>query len=263
MRVLCFNSLVAAGHVGGRAHLFLLERAGFDVVLLPTVLFSNHPAHGGFAGEAVETDRLAGLLEAQHRHGLLDPLDAVVTGYMGRAETARLAARAWAERREGERRPQLICDPVLGDNGALYVPEEVARAIADDLVPCADLLTPNRFEALWLTGATTVEAALASLPAPTVVISSAREATDEIVTLYRDGDEDGEIVTRRHPAAPHGTGDALSALLAIALLRGDTLAGALAAALAILERLIAADPTAMELNLPALAARLDAAPDGG
>ena len=40
-----------------------------------------------------------------------------------------------------------LCDPVLGDNGKLYVAKEAVEFYRDHLVPCADVITPNQFEA--------------------------------------------------------------------------------------------------------------------
>jgi pyridoxine kinase len=39
-----------------------------------------------------------------------------------------------------------VCDPVLGDEGRLYVAKELVRLISDNLVPLADIMTPNQYE---------------------------------------------------------------------------------------------------------------------
>ena len=44
-----------------------------------------------------------------------------------------------------------VCDPVLGDNGALYTPEGLAAIYREELLPQATVLTPNAFEAELLT----------------------------------------------------------------------------------------------------------------
>ena len=41
----------------------------------------------------------------------------------------------------------LVCDPVMGDNGHLYVPKELLYIYRDKLIPLADIVTPNQFEA--------------------------------------------------------------------------------------------------------------------
>lgn len=46
----------------------------------------------------------------------------------------------------------LVCDPVLGDNGHLYVPESFVGIYRDELLPLAHISTPNQFEAELLSG---------------------------------------------------------------------------------------------------------------
>lgn len=45
-----------------------------------------------------------------------------------------------------------VLDPVLGDNGRFYVPEELLTTYLDHLVPLATVFTPNQFEAEVLSG---------------------------------------------------------------------------------------------------------------
>lgn len=40
----------------------------------------------------------------------------------------------------------------MGDNGRMYVPEDILPVYRDILVPLADILTPNQYEAEILTG---------------------------------------------------------------------------------------------------------------
>ena len=40
-----------------------------------------------------------------------------------------------------------VCDPVMGDNGEMYVPKELLEVYRDNIVPLADIITPNQFEA--------------------------------------------------------------------------------------------------------------------
>lgn len=43
-------------------------------------------------------------------------------------------------------------DPVLGDNGKLYLPMEMISLYKQHLIPLAELITPNQFEAELLSG---------------------------------------------------------------------------------------------------------------
>ncbi|CAB1346958.1 unnamed protein product, partial [Coregonus sp. 'balchen'] len=45
-----------------------------------------------------------------------------------------------------------VCDPVMGDQGSMYVPENILPVYRDQVVAVADILTPNQFEAELLTG---------------------------------------------------------------------------------------------------------------
>lgn len=47
-----------------------------------------------------------------------------------------------------------VCDPVLGDEGKLYVKEDLIQAYKSEIMPLVTLLTPNQFEAELLTGVT-------------------------------------------------------------------------------------------------------------
>lgn len=48
-----------------------------------------------------------------------------------------------------EKNPNLkyICDPVLGDNGKFYVPEDLVEPFKTLILPKAYMITPNQFEA--------------------------------------------------------------------------------------------------------------------
>ncbi|KNC82912.1 hypothetical protein SARC_04806 [Sphaeroforma arctica JP610] len=51
--------------------------------------------------------------------------------------------------------PQLraVCDTVMGDDGVgLYVPKELVPIYKNEVIPVADILTPNAYEAGQLTG---------------------------------------------------------------------------------------------------------------
>jgi pyridoxine kinase len=50
--------------------------------------------------------------------------------------------------------PDLVyfCDPVMGDNGKLYVPESLVDIYREQVLPVATVVTPNQFECELLTG---------------------------------------------------------------------------------------------------------------
>jgi pyridoxine kinase len=44
-----------------------------------------------------------------------------------------------------------VCDPVLGDNGKLYTKPELVDIFVEEVIPLADIVTPNQFELELLT----------------------------------------------------------------------------------------------------------------
>jgi pyridoxine kinase len=43
-----------------------------------------------------------------------------------------------------------VCDPVMGDNGKMYVPDELADVFRKQIVKLATIMTPNQYEAEYL-----------------------------------------------------------------------------------------------------------------
>ena len=150
--VLSISSQVVYGHVGNSASAFALRRLGVHVLPVPTIVLTSHPGISPHAIQRIAPDKLDEMLGALAANGWLDRLDAVQTGYLPSAAHVAVAAK-WARRLRGEG-ALYVCDPIIGDAPAgLYVPEESARAIAEELLPLADVATPNRFELGWFAGA--------------------------------------------------------------------------------------------------------------
>lgn len=160
----------------------------------------------------------------------LPPL-AVKTGLLGSAEQARALAR-WL-RGERSRRPvALVIDPVArASTGVRFADDALRRALMEELLPLADVVTPNRAEAGWLLGA-----ALSDDPA---VLRRAAEALRDAgasAVLLTGGDADEAGVSRDlmlspqaqgwlvSPRAPtlhtHGSGCSFAAGIAAALALG-------------------------------------------
>lgn len=243
--VLSINSHVVAGRVGNGAALPAFAALGIEAWALPTVIYSNTPGPGGFTGESVDTGVLGAILDRFEADGSVRRLDAIHIGYVREADQARRLARFVMAARRQRSDLFVSLDPVLGDEGRLYTPEAAAEAIKRELVPIADLVTPNLFELSWLTGrkAWSLPEALAAaraLKVPRVLITSAPAAATRAATLFADGGAAHLVETPRAKAAPHGTGDALAALVLGRLLRGEAPAQALALAVASIFDLIAA-----------------------
>lgn len=224
--VLVISSQVARGAVGARGAVFALERLGLTVWLVPTVWLPWHPGHGRAGRIVPESQAFAAGLAELAECEAAGEVATVLTGYFAEAAQVEAAAALVERLRLVTPGLRLVVDPVIGDGHALYVPEPVAAAVRDRLLPLADIATPNLFEAGWLSGlpvGSTAEtlAAARSLGLPSVVVTSAPAMmTRSIATLLVTADAAVQI---EHPAidgAPHGTGDLLAALVAARLTQG-------------------------------------------
>lgn len=254
--ILCLSSQVARGYVGGNTARIALERMGHECWLLPTVILSNHPGHIRFAGEQVPPGRLRAMVEALEANGWLGDVDAVMTGYMPGVEHVALAADTVALVKQSNSDLTYLCDPILGDDpGGLYIDEDVASAIRDELIPLSNIATPNRFELEWLSGKSAKRAKTATPqasalgPSSVLVTSLAGEDPKNLVNLLigEKGVSTTSVAKRKN--APHGVGDLMAVLYLGSLLNGVSEADALACATGGVEAALDASKGADELCL--------------
>lgn len=148
--ILSLQSHVAYGSVGNAAAIPALEHLGFPVWAVPTTLLAHHPGHGRWQGDFVSPTLVATLLAGLKDLGKLGSCAALLTGYLGTADTGKAGLDLLAELRTANPDALYLLDPVMGDKGRLYVKAEMPaffiRATWD-----ADILTPNRFELSFLT----------------------------------------------------------------------------------------------------------------
>ena len=220
-RVLVVSSFVADGSVGGRVAAFALERLGFAVTLVPTVLMPHHPGKGPVEPIIPSEAAFAALLEATIRAA---PPAALLTGYFASPVQVTQAEAVIRNLKSKAARAPYICDPILGDEGRLYVGEDVAVAIRDRLIPLADAATPNMFECRFLAGDgpdSDLAASAARLPPPAILVTSAPSLLrGRIGNLLVTGRETLLLEHRAVVNAPKGTGDLLAGLLLARRLEG-------------------------------------------
>lgn len=219
-RILAISSYVSFGSVGLAAIVPALQWLGHEVVPVPSVVLSSHPGYPHFAGDAVPIEQLAAMLDAIERNGWLAETSAVITGYLPTVEHVRIA-RSAVERVLGANAGAIyLCDPVFGDEPeGIYLPEDVATALRDELLPIASITSPNRFELSWLSGLSVddlegARKAAAVLRVPAVLATSVPASDNRLANiLFQSPAGEGLVCyVRRRVSAPHGTGDLLSAM---------------------------------------------------
>ncbi|HTH17317.1 MAG TPA: pyridoxal kinase PdxY [Magnetospirillum sp.] len=231
MKILSLQSSVAYGYVGNSAAMFPLQRLGFEVIAVNTVQFSNHPGYGHWGGTVLEAEHVRAVVDGLEHVGALAECHAVLSGYLGDAATGPAVLEAVARVRAHRPQALFLCDPVMGDDtGGLYVRAGIPEFLSEQLLPAADIVTPNRFELERLSGlpaatlAEAVEAARALLAhGPRVVVATSIADGSGIACLAVTADGAWAVRTPRLPFDPpvSGAGDTLAALLLAHLMRGE------------------------------------------
>ncbi|KAB8621921.1 hypothetical protein FH972_026030 [Carpinus fangiana] len=131
---------------------FVLQALGCDVSAINTVNFSNHTAYKQFKGRRTPAEEIQeiynGLKEADLNH-----FDVMLSGYAASKHAVETIGGIGRDQRlKSSTRPGSffwILDPVMGDQGRLYVSEDIVPAYRT-LIRDADLILPNSFEASQL-----------------------------------------------------------------------------------------------------------------
>jgi len=243
MSILSVSSAVSYGFVGNSAIQPILNAYGRAVWRIDTVLFSNHPGHGSFRGVVRPAPEVADLLAGVRALTGFSRVQAVMTGYLGDPDNGLAVADAVAAAKTANPNALYLLDPILGDDGQRYVRDGVEEAIADHLLPHADIVTPNPFELGCLTGKSTP-------PAGEEIVDWALDRAEELLVrgpglvvvtglTLEEGwvgllavTDDTALLARgpSHPVKVYGAGDGFAALMLAAILEGEALPDALAQA---------------------------------
>ena len=204
---------VGMGFLGNQAVYAVADALGARVIQAQSMFAS---AHGGFTGRSSSVSdpaqfrRDVSFLVSQ-RPGI------IVIGYLPRPQHVDIVATLLREYKG-----VVLVDPVIGDyQKGLFVSEETARGIKEWLVPLAQIITPNRFEAEVLLGSgnrsMSEHAYLNGLfdlgPEAVIVTSFERDPEKHRVKLlFTNGYSYHRISGPFFPAYPaHGVGDVFAA----------------------------------------------------
>ncbi|KAH7529157.1 hypothetical protein FEM48_Zijuj05G0154700 [Ziziphus jujuba var. spinosa] len=146
-----YGRLVTKGYVGNKSAVFPLQLLGYDVDPINSVQFSNHTGYPTFKGQVLNGQQLCDLIEGLEANDLLYYTH-LLTGYIGSVSFLSTVLEVVNKLRSVNPKLIYVCDPVMGDEGKLYVPPELVSVYREKVVPVASMLTPNQFEAEQLTG---------------------------------------------------------------------------------------------------------------
>ncbi|CAL5326054.1 unnamed protein product [Camellia sinensis] len=224
-RVLSIQSHTVQGYVGNKSAVFPLQLLGYDVDPINSVQFSNHTGYPTFKGQVLNGQQLWELIEGLEANDLLFYTH-LLTGYIGSVSFLNTVLEVISKLRSVNPKLTYVCDPVMGDEGKLYVPPELVAVYREKVVPVASMLTPNQFEAEQLTGLRIVseqdglEACniLHAAGPPKVVITSISiDGNLRLIGSHQkekgQSPEQFKIMIPKIPAYFTGTGDLMTALL--------------------------------------------------
>lgn len=244
--VLVLSSHVVRGSVGNRAVAFALETLGHPTWVVPTITLPWHPGHNvaGSATRIIASDpQFSALCEELADAPWRAEIAGVISGFLANAEQASAVAKLVAKLKSENDQLIYLCDPVIGDfpnagerveyggEGRLYVKEEIAAAINDQLLPLADIATPNMFELGWLNLQQSIENQSQLLAAASALVKR-HDIESLLITsvpaLMRSNIgsvlvRDNQAIMSEHkalPNPPNGLGDLASALFLSHCLNG-------------------------------------------
>lgn len=267
MKILSIQSSVAYGHVGNSAAVFPLQRLGHEVWPVLTVHFSNHTGYGAWRGPLLDPADVREVIAGIEDRGVLGTADAVLSGYQGDPAVGAVVLDAVARVKAANPDAVYCCDPVMGDVGrGMFVRPGIPEFMRDEVVPKADIITPNHFELDFLAGTTTTTEAevLAAVDAVRdrgprqVLVTSVRyddpgwEGDEELLEMIAVSDAGAwSVTTPLLPIAPNGGGDITAALYLAHLLDSGSPAVALertaASVFSVLEATLAAGTRELQI----------------
>lgn len=244
-RVLSIQSHVVSGYVGNKSACFPLQTLGFEVDFINSVQFSNHTGYPEFKGQVLNAEELQDLYDGL-KLNRINRYSHVLTGYVGSDSFLNKVADIIQELKRENPSLMYVCDPVMGDDGKLYVPQSQVNIYRDRLIVMADVVTPNQFELELLsekeitTESTVLEAmdVLHKKGIPIVVLTSFRPAeSSKEIYLYGSTKKEGQrtaVKIEIPTIGAHftGTGDLLAACILAWITRTNNLKEALEKAVA-------------------------------
>lgn len=267
--VVSIQSAVAYGHAGNSAAVFPLQRLGVEVWPVNTVNFSNHTGYPTFRGPLLSVQDVRDVVRGVGERGAFEVTDALLCGYLGTAEVGRAILEAAAAIKRANPAALFCADPVMGDEDkGFYASEGIPEFWRDEVVPAADIMTPNLFELRYLTGTDPralddVVAAARALrergPRVVVVTSVVGDGLgeDAMRMLAVDGEAAWVVETPLIDRAFTGSGDLTTAVFLAHWLRGEGLAGALSATASATYSVLEATTAAGSSELRLVAAQQD------
>jgi hydroxymethylpyrimidine kinase/phosphomethylpyrimidine kinase len=131
-------------------------------------------------------------------------------------------------------RVPIVVDPIIkSTTGAILLKKSALRDYKKMMVPLADVITPNKFEAKALSGISNTKKSakkIQSMGAKCVIITGATSSNGKISDFVLEENKEYVISGKKIPIKNHGSGCNYSASIAVSLAKGNTMYNAVKAA---------------------------------
>ena len=237
-RIITLQDISCVGCCSITVALPVISAMGVECGILPTAVLSTHTMFKNFTCKDL-SDQIAPISQAWKTEQI--SFDGIYTGYLASAEQCGQICDFFDQFATGDN--LVLVDPAMADNGKLHpafdenFPTAMAKVCAK-----AEVILPNITEASLLTGMpyrTDYDEAyiremlerLLELGCKTAVLTGVSFEPEKLGVAYlnRDG-ESFSYFTHRCPQSYHGTGDLYSSVVLGGVMRGLSLASALALA---------------------------------
>lgn len=254
--IFSIQSNVMHGYVGNRASLPFYHASGLETCQLDTVRLAAHPGYGATARDVISAQTMTSLFDDYLQLSDTTPIIACHTGYFGTAD--QVAATASFIKALKQRNPDMhvLVDPVFGDKGRSYVPEDVITAIIECMLPLADILTPNQFELNFMSNqpVNTLAQAKSALhhiiSKPTqIAIATGIENQQTIHDICLHNSEIYDISAPLFDNGVSGAGDAFASLFLSQMIKGQTINTALHIASVTTHHIISHSQSPLTMNI--------------
>lgn len=145
-KIAVINDFSGFGRCSLTVSLPVISAMKIECCALPTAVFSNHTGYSDYYFDDY-TDKMQIYYSKWQKLGL--EFDGIYTGFLGSVRQIQIVTDFI--KHFSNKNTAVIIDPVMGDNGCTYATynDELCRRMKD-LVPLADIITPNITEACIL-----------------------------------------------------------------------------------------------------------------
>jgi len=195
--------------------------------------FSNHNVYGFTAVTAItsQNTRKVTSIEPVSAKSLMAQIDSILSDFhidaikIGMVYDSQVIKVIHSKLRNI--RVPIVVDPIIkSTTGAILLKKSALRDYKKMMVPLADVITPNKFEAKALSGISNTKKSakkIQSMGAKCVIITGATSSNGKISDFVIEESREYVISGKKIPIRNHGSGCNFSASIAVSLAKGNTI----------------------------------------